>query len=434
MKLTACARSSAGPQGKGEMIATAHGRGSGTRNGVGAGPSSLALLYELLRDSPETTRTELVRRSGLSKATVSEAVAAMMASGFLRETGKRRTQRGRRQVVLEFRPRARLVLGAQFTEHSCTAVLADLRAGPLAFAERPLAHSTPEDFVDALVGCVDELRPRATAPIIGLGVGVPGLVDPTGRVVAVSVPYGWEHVPIGDMLEARLGLPTVVANRAKAAALGEAWRGEHDTAGSRRHLAYVYVGAGIVAGFVVEGRPYFGSVGTAGELGHITILPDGPRCGCGNRGCLHMLASESALIQAVRARTRQEAIPSLDQRTTLPSLGTLTIPSLIEKASSGNELVRDVVRDAGTYLGIAIATLINIMNPSLVVIGGSVMGFGDLLLERIRDEVRQRALWDALHGVAIVPSTLGDAAGPLGAAALYLTTLDVTALFAMPDP
>lgn len=392
------------------------------------GQASLAVLYELLRDNPQTTRTELVHRSGLSKATVSESVGMLMAHGFLTEVGKRQPGRGRSQVVLEFQPRARLVLGAQFTDYGCHAVLADLRAGPVAFAERPFAGGTPESFVDALVACITELRPQADAPVLGLGVGVPGLVDPTGRIVAVSVPYGWENVPIAEMLEGRLGLETVVANRAKAAALGEDWSGDRDTVAPAHHLAYIHVGAGIVAGFVIDGEPYFGSTGTAGELGHVTVLPDGPQCGCGNRGCLHTLASESAIIRAVRAGARRHADPAAIAGSPLASLATLTIPALIEAANDGNAIVQAAVLEAGTWLGVAIANLINLMNPSVVVLGGPVMGFGELLLDRIRDEVRQRALWDALHGVPIVASTLNDDAGTIGAAALFLKTLDVATL------
>ena len=106
--------------------------------------------------------------------------------------------------------------------------------------------------------------------------------------MTLSVPYGWRDVPIADLLEARLGIPVLAANRAKAAALGEIWQGEH---AGIADLIYVFVGGGIVAGIVVNGALYFGSAGGAGELGHVTVLPDGPVCGCGNRGCLHTLAS-----------------------------------------------------------------------------------------------------------------------------------------------
>jgi len=399
---------------------------------AGTGQASGVALFELLRKRPVTTRTELVRLSGLSKATVSEAISALMAQGFLHEAGKRQPGRGRSQVVLEFAPRTRLVLGAQFTEHGCHAVLADMRAGPVAYAERPLTGSDPAQFVDDLVACVDELRLHANAPIIGLGVGVPGLVDTTGREVVVSVPHSWQHVPICDLLEERLGLPVVATNRAKAAALGEYWQGTYvgpDAApASRDNLAYIFVGSGIVAGFVIGGALYLGSGGAAGELGHVTVLPDGPVCGCGNRGCLHMLASESAILRTVRTRLRAQPGAALRGSLPMHSLGMISLPLLIDASNQGDDLVLETVREAASWLGIAIANVVNLMNPSLVVIGGPVAEFGAPFIEQVRTEVRQRALWDALHGVAIVPSALGDNAGTVGAAALYLDHMDVSAL------
>ncbi|MDQ3655481.1 MAG: ROK family transcriptional regulator [Chloroflexota bacterium] len=395
---------------------------------VVAGQSSVAVLFDLLRTHPQTTRTALVQESGLSKATVSEAIAELLAHGFIAEVGKHQPGRGRSQVVLEFNPSTCLVIGVQFTETGCHAVLADLRAGAVAVTERPLTGTRPDDFIEALCHCVEELSGVARTPILGVGVGVPGLVDPAGRVVVASVPYGWDQVPIADMLEPRLNLPVVVANRAKAAALGEYWQGNHVPTHTRNHLAYVHVGSGIVTGFVIEGELFFGSGGAAGEIGHMTIVPDGPLCGCGNRGCLHMLASESAIVRSVRAKSRHT--PEPDNGNVLPSLATITIPSLIAAAGEGNELVLDAIAEAGAYLGIAIANVVNLMNPSLIVIGGSVAAFGEPLFAAIRAEVRQRALWDALNGVPIVPSALGDDAGTVGAAALFLDQVNVGALLA----
>jgi predicted NBD/HSP70 family sugar kinase len=391
-----------------------------------AGQSSVAVLFELLRAHPQTTRTRLVRETGLSKATVSEAIAELIAHDFIAEVGKHQLGRGRSQVVLELKPQARLVIGVQFTEDGYHAVLADLRAGEIASTTRPLLGTTPDDFVEALCSCVEELSAQATSPILGVGVGVPGLVDPNGREVVASVPYGWSHVPIADMVEPRLDLPVIVANRAKAAALGEYWQGKHPPTREQNHLVYVHVGSGIVAGFVMNGELFFGSGGAAGELGHMTVVPEGPACGCGNRGCLHMLASESAIVRSVRTKARQQS--DLPNNAPLPSLASITIPSLVAAAATGNPVVLEAVAEAGAYLGIAIANIVNLMNPSIIVIGGSIASFGDPLFEAVRTEVRQRALWDALDGVPIVPSTLGDNAGTVGAAALFLDQLDVNTL------
>lgn len=369
-----------------------------------------------MRESRLTSRTELAARSGLSKATVSEVVGALLEREYVREVGKLQPGRGRSRVLLEFDPLVRLVLGAHLGDDRCTVALADLNARPVDQAVRPIAGTTPDAFLAALCACVEELHARARAPILGLGVGVPGSTDPDGRRVTVSVPLGWRDVPIADLLEVRLGLPVLAANRAKVAALGEVWQGAHDEIAD---LVYVFIGNGIVAGIVADGELFFGSAGGAGELGHVTILPDGPACGCGNQGCLHSLASEPAIVRLARAKARQAEPPSLLADLAGGQLGQVTLDLVLAAAEQGDAGARETLAEAGVYLGLAIANLVNPINPRRVVIGGPVARAGDLLLEPLRREVRRRALWDALDGLTIVRSTLGDDAGTIGAAALF---------------
>ena len=388
-------------------------------------PASVDTIFRLLRQLPETTRTDLVARTGLSKATVSEITSVLLASGLVTETGKRPLGGGGRpQVIVQLVPDARLVIGAEIGEQGCRAVLADLRAGPVAFAERTFASTDAADFIDALVECVGELRRKAKAPVLGIGVGVPGLVDDAGRRVAISVPFSWRDVAIADPVEQRTGLRTTIANRAKAAALGEYWQGSGRDEADDSHLAYVTVGAGIVAGFVINGVPYYGHVGTAGELGHTTVEPDGPLCGCGNHGCLHMLATESAIIRQV---CEIHAATPAHVRAAQPPLNLrdgMTIADLASALREGHPIVVQAVERAARYLGIAIGNVINIMNPSHVVIGGSVAAFGDVLLVPLRAEIQRRALWDARKRLAISQSRLGEDVGPIGGAALYLSRTD----------
>jgi predicted NBD/HSP70 family sugar kinase len=385
--------------------------------------ASTDIIFRLLRGLPETTRTDLVARTGFSKATISEAIAQFLAHGLVTETGKRDPGRGRHQVLLQLRPAARLVIGAEFNEHGCRATLADLRAGPVRFAERAFISVAAEDFIDALVACVAELRADATAPVLGIGIGVPGLVDDAGRAVAISVPFGWRDLPVADLVEARTGLPTTIANRAKAAALGEYWQGSPDELGERSHLAYITAGAGIVAGFVIDGEPYYGHTGSAGELGHTTVDPDGPACGCGNHGCLHMFATESAIIRHVRELDAAQPEHLREAQPRLHLHDTITLDDLRDALQDGHPLVARAVERAARYLGIALGNLINLINPSHVVIGGSIAGFGDALLVPLRAELQRRALWDARRRLAIAPSTLGDDVGPIGGAALCLSRL-----------
>ena len=395
-----------------------------------SGQASFDILFDLLRATPETTRTDLVNTSGLSKATVSETIAELMSHGFLAEVGKRQPGRGRSQVVLALQTQNRLVIGAQFGEHGCHAALCDLGGAPIIFAERPIAGTSPEAHVNALTECVLELRGQATAPILGMGVGVPGLVSEDGRSILRSVPHGWSNVPMCDLLEERVGLRVAIANRAKAAALGEYWQGTFPENADRSQLVYVFVGSGIIAGYVFDGALYLGHSGSAGEVGHITVQPDGQQCGCGNHGCLHTLASESAIIRSVRGQLRQRTDSILYESLSGQSLETITMDMLVDALAQGDDVVLEAVKQAGTWLGVAIGNLVNLLNPSMVVIGGSVSEFGEPIMQAINQEVRRRALWDALHGVSIVPSTLGDNAGIVGGAALFLDRMTVAEMIA----
>lgn len=382
---------------------------------------SFQQIWNLLRRSPITTRTELVRDSGLSKATVSEAVSLMIQHGVVAEVGKRNPGRGRRQVVLELQAGTRMVIGAQFTETGCHAVLADLTASPVAFADRTVTNNDPASLIQALGECISELRGKTESPILGLGLGVPGLVSADGRKVVLSVPFGWEDVPICDMIERELDISVVTINRAKSAALGEYWQGSTEKPSGREHLAHVHVGAGIVAGFVYGGQLLMGHGGAAGELGHVTMVPDGPTCACGNQGCLHMFASESAILRDVQIRRQRQ-----------PG-GTVEIERFEDIQASlerGDAITTEVVQDAGKWVGIAIANVINVMNPSTVTIAGSVADLGDVFMDRVRQEVGRRAMWEVMQGVTIAKSVLGDNGGTIGGAALFIDSLGIERVLA----
>lgn len=359
----------------------------------------------------------------MSKGAVSGIVGDLLAEGLIREVGKHQHGGvGRRQVLLEVDPSAGFVLGAQFGDDACTVVLSDLYARLQREAVVPVRGGTPEDYLDAVCEGAVRLRADASAPVLGLGVGAAGSVDASGRRITLAAPFGWKDVAVADALEERLGLPVRVANRAKVAALWEHWtRVERGV----EHLAYVHVGNGIVAGLVVGGTLSFGRDGIAGELGHTTVEPDGLPCDCGNQGCLHTLASGPAILRQVRSKARLAGdIPLAQAASTAPTQAALE--RVLESASQGNQVACEVLAEAGRYLGIAIANLVTLFNPQVVVIGGMVGRSGDSVLEPLRREVRQRALPDAVAGLEIVPSAFpGEEAGALGAAALFLQQPEV---------
>jgi glucokinase len=235
-------------------------------------------------------------------------------------------------------------------------------------------------------------------------------------VIKTAVDVGWFEVPIRAMVEAKLGWPTFVANRSKVGALAEYW---HDNKSGIKELIYISIGTGISAGILHQGELFIGVNSSAGELGHVTILPDGPQCGCGNRGCLQQLASEPAIADRARARLR-------DGRDTLlktlvgNSPERVTAELVFQAAEQHDPLAVELVNETARYLGIAIAMLVNLFNPQSVVLGGPVGQFSRVMLTPLLEEVRKRALAYPLSATQIVTSALGMDASAIGAAVLVL--------------
>ncbi len=273
----------------------------------------------------------------------------------------------------------------------------------------------PEDFVRILAGELEALlreAGRRREEVLGLGVGAPGPLDPQSGVVFEPPNLaGWRDVPLAAMLREATGIPTWVENDANAAALAEAWVG---VGVGVRDLIYITVSTGIGGGLILNGELYHGVSGTAGEVGHMTVEPEGPLCGCGRRGHLEAVASGGAI-----ARMAQEALRA-GRETRLGALSpqALTAEAVAEAACQGDAVAREVYARAGAYIGLAVASLVNVLNPAMVVFGGGVSKAGDLLLEPVRRVVRERAFQRPAAAVQIVPAALGDDVGVIGAAAV----------------
>ena len=250
-----------------------------------------------------------------------------------------------------------------------------------------------------------------------VGIGAPGPVESQAGVV-VSPPNlpGWERVPLQEIVEEALGIPTLLENDANAAALGEycfgAGRGSS-------HMIYITVSTGIGGGFVLDGRLYGGACGAAAEVGHMTILPHGPHCNCGNRGCLEAVASGTAIARQGRELV-QRGVPTLIAELAAQHPDGVGAKLVAEAARSGDPVAIEIIREAMSYLGVGVANLVNLLNPELVVIGGSLTKMGETLFDPVRRAVSQRAFLVASECVRIVPAELGDQVGVIGAAAVAI--------------
>lgn len=277
-------------------------------------------------------------------------------------------------------------------------------------------EDTPE-LLDVLVDAIEELRGAVEGGVDAVGVGVPSLVDFERGVSLASVHLPLADVAVRDLLAERLELPVIVDNDANCAVVGEHRLGAARDASDAVMLT---LGTGIGGGLVLGGRLYRGGFGAAGEIGHMVVDADGPPCqgGCPNRGCLEALASGSAIGRAGEQAAREEPGSALGRA--LAGGREITGALVTELGHDGDPAAGRVIQEAGRWLGVGIASVVNVFNPEVVVVGGGVVAAGDLLLEPARAEMRARALAPSRDAVRIVPAHFGEESGLIGAAALAL--------------
>jgi glucokinase len=260
-------------------------------------------------------------------------------------------------------------------------------------------------------------RQRESAALKGfdvasVGVGAPGVILAEKGVVVKSPNFpDWNNLPLKDKLEKSLNLPVFLENDANAAALGEQWRGAGQGIQS---MILLTLGTGVGGGIILDNKIWHGADGMAGEIGHMTLIPDGRPCSCGNTGCLEMYASARGIVLSYREALEMALDKPMKAETPITS------EQVYEAADAGDEVARSVMRDMGRMLGVGIASLINIFNPERIVIGGGVKEAWKLFIQYTHDEIVKRAFEIPARRTAIVPSRLGDDAGMVGAAAVAM--------------
>jgi len=359
------------------------------------------------------SRTDIAQELGLTRASVTIIINNLIESGIILEAESRATRSGRPPVVLDINPKSGLAAAIDMGSTHLSVALGDFSAHILEEMEQPFRIADGPDR--CLEEChralksVLEKRGLQIKDLSAVGVGVPGpVIADTGTVMAPPIMPGWDRFPIRATLENLWELPVALNNDANFGALGEwvygAGRGE-------RNLAFIKVGSGIGAGLIINRQIFGGTTGSAGEIGHLTIDENGPLCTCGNRGCLEAFAGGHAIeLQA------QKLVES-GKRTLLTesNVKRITVREVAEAARRGDLAAQEILHRSGTFIGIAVAGLINLVNPSVVIIGGGVAEVGELLTAPIRKVVRERSLRAAEHAVKITTAMLGRRSTLIGA-------------------
>ncbi len=384
---------------------------------------NLSVVMNCLQERAPLSRAQLADVTGLNKATVSSLVAQLLQRYYLREIGLSTVSAGRPGVLLELNPGAGAIIGLEFGVDFLLLLLTDFKAQTLWRHEEKTGPDRPAPIV---IRRARELLAEAFArsrnlglPVLGMGVGVPGLVDVETGVVLFAPNLEWNDVPLRDVLQRQFQVPVYVDNDANTAAVGERYFG---VARNSDNFIYLGAGVGLGGGIFIGGQLLRGQNGYAGEIGHVTMkVDDGLPCNCGNHGCWETLVSQTSVLRRVR-----QAIAAGQASSAAAIAGdpdSVDIGRVLQAAEEGDEVARAALEDTARYLGIGAANLVSIFNPELVIVGGILSRAGSILLPIVAQTLRERTLYQLHDKTRVELATYGFDACVRGGVALVLDSI-----------
>lgn len=369
-----------------------------------------SLVLNAIRTHGAISRTDIAALSKLSLPTISGITAELLESGLIYEREPGISTGGRRPVLLSLNHHAGYVVGIKVTEDTVIGAMTNLDAIVVARHSAPLPGRMPAEAIAAIKKVVEDLcAMTGETSLLGVGVGIAGVIDRQRALVHYATYFGWSDLPFAQLLEEKLHVPVVIDNDVNALTAAEQWFG---AGRGVKDFLVVSIGRGVGLGMVLDGRLYRGAKGGAGEFGHITVVPDGPLCECGKRGCLEALVSD----------------PVVSQRVSTAVGRSVSINEAVALAKHGDAVVQSIFTAAGRTLGMAMANLVNIFNPSLLVIGGEGTRAGDLIIEPLQAALRDECFNGMYDDLKLAIEPWGDEVWARGAASLVLSELFQPAL------
>jgi glucokinase-like ROK family protein len=372
------------------------------------------LVLKTIFEHASISRAQIARITSLTRTTVSEIVADLIAEGLVNEIGVGSSIGGKSPILLSLDENARYLIGLDLAQHQFYGAVINLRGEIKETVNLPVNNRNGDEALALVYKIIDQLMQDEFQPVVGIGVGTPGLVNTRDGVVVNAVNLDWRDLPLANLLHARYQLPVYVLNDSQAAAMGEYTYGEGHNA--ENNLVVVHVGHGIGAGIVINGQLFQGDGGGAGEIGHVVVARDRfLPCRCGNRGCLETVASAQAVVKRAQELARQSTDSVL---ASAPE--DITITTLEQAFTDGDPLARRVVLEAGQYLGMAISSLIGTLNIQKIILSGIMTRFGAAWLDAIRETIAQTSLSRLAQETLVDIGQLGGNRIVLGASALLL--------------
>jgi glucokinase-like ROK family protein len=379
-------------------------------------------ILNIIREKGQISRAEISKVSSISAPTVTRIVDSLInEEGLVHEIGVGESSGGRRPTLVEFSGQDNFVIGIDLGTTHINGVLANLNAETI-IEVRCETHLEEgfESIINRTSDIICELRGHHDAKdkkVLGVGLAVPGLINRSENIIEISPDLHWEYVDLKKILREKCDLSLKFDNVTRVMALGELWFGVGRTF---KYFIVINIGYGIGAGIIIDGKPLYGPFGMAGEFGHMTMDKDSEeKCECGNFGCLEALASGHAIAGRAISEIKAGSMSVLKDKVN-GNLDSINTKMVAEAARHGDQLSQRIFNEAVDYLGTGIASMINLISPQIVLIGGGVAQAEDLIFERVKNIAAKRTIQTRSRNVKIQPVTFGQNAATKGAVALIL--------------
>jgi len=355
------------------------------------------LVLRTIFANESISRAEVARVTHLTRTTVSDVVSGLLAEGLVEEVGRGESLGGKSPILLGIVADSRYLVGLNLAQDKFTGAIVNLRGEIKEMVEAPVHDDNGKNALNLVYQMIDQLMKKKIKPIVGIGVGTPGLVNTREGVVVNAVNLEWQDLPLSQLLEKKYKVPVQVLNDSQAAAIGEYVYGvEH---APDKNLVVVNVIHGIGAGILINGRLFQGDGGGAGEIGHVVVQENGELCRCGKRGCLETVASARAVVKQMKMNSLADVVLSFN---------------------AGNPTANTVIENAGRYLGVSLANLIATLNIQKIVLTGDMTRFGEKWLKAVDASMQTGTLTRIAEGTKLEIGKLDYRACILGASAFLL--------------
>ena len=388
-------------------------------------------VMDRIRLDAPLSRAEVSARTGLNRSTISSIVAELIELGYLQETTLQDPKIGRPGMLLQFNPGGGFAVGIEIGVEFISIILTNFVADVLWRQRIPMTEGASQfEIVEHAENLIDEaisIGKEQGLSLLGIGVGVPGLVDQSQGKLVFAPNLKMSNIPLRLMWMQRFNTPVFVENEANSAALGEYFFG---AAHGKDDFIYMSTGVGLGGGIMIGGQLFKGGNGYAGEIGHTTIYAGGEACGCGSRGCWETYVGPRAIVRRIR-QTITSGAASIIPELVVGDMQKITVDLVVEAARRNDSVALTALHEVGMHLGAGISNLINIFNPELVILGGALSLACPWLIQAIREAFQVRVLPPLLEKVKVIPSSLGLDSCVFGAVALVLDDIVREPLFSM---